>query len=557
MRAELKSGFRSASFTASAFALAVILAVLVNSVWADDIAVFPIDHSISPAGPLRTGAPIPFLFIYAPNKYYDVKQMKASITVDGRLEYNGPKDWVTVFHGAAPCTTKFTVVVPLADTSGFIVNIDAGVERWSTSRYFVTTGDSLEYYAGSIRGHSPMPGPPRYGDAAQGIPSAPLTAEEMRNMNPGANEPDSIAPPAVRTLSKEESAREELRKVELKQRLSPGREVYWIGKEIWVRDSGEFKFHKTEGVTNVLSDSKRVRDSILARSVPKPYEATLDLRDPADYEYAKRIVDTLLPTDTPGFYRVVTTKDIMGKIEAKGITYKIGTRSRPPSQESAPPDGNRKSDSTKPQGAASKPADYIAAFFDGFESTWPGDWSVQDGNPYSGYNYWGDVTSDYYDGHWSVWCADEGDTTYGTHYENDMQAVMQTTYGIDLTGFSNRNIVFYVNYDTEPDYDNLEWYESIDGLNWVSRGVFTGSSSGWVRVSELIHTTSNSYYIMFIFLSDQTVCSYPGVYIDNVSVWGDKTVLPNLTWGWPVGWDFPIVVSPAAGTHTADPLFWR
>ena len=60
---------------------------------------------------------------------------------------------------------------------------------------------------------------------------------------------------------------------------------------------------------------------------------------------------------------------------------------------------------------------------------------------------------------------------------------------------------------------------------------------------------------MFLFESDDAICYYNGVMIDDVELTGNPYYLPNLTYYWPPGWDWPIVASSTTGTHSADELW--
>jgi len=55
----------------------------------------------------------------------------------------------------------------------------------------------------------------------------------------------------------------------------------------------------------------------------------------------------------------------------------------------------------------------------------PGDnWTVADGNPDSGEDYWDDTSYRSYGGYWSGYCADIGDTGANHKYDNNMYAFM-------------------------------------------------------------------------------------------------------------------------------------
>jgi hypothetical protein len=91
----------------------------------------------------------------------------------------------------------------------------------------------------------------------------------------------------------------------------------------FVRWKGETKFRPVEWTSDVAATVKREEDSIRALHKDQIYHVTLQLGKPEDYEFARSLVDTLLPTDTAGVYRASVTKDILGKIEKQGIRYRV------------------------------------------------------------------------------------------------------------------------------------------------------------------------------------------------------------------------------------------
>jgi len=71
----------------------------------------------------------------------------------------------------------------------------------------------------------------------------------------------------------------------------------------------------------------------------------------------------------------------------------------------------------------------IVVFYEDFEGAFPGDnWTVGDGNPDSGEDYWDDTSYRSYGGYWSGYCADIGDTGANHKYDNNMYAFMTKIY---------------------------------------------------------------------------------------------------------------------------------
>ncbi len=188
-------------------------------------------------------------------------------------------------------------------------------------------------------------------------------------------------------------------------------------------------------------------------------------------------------------------------------------------------------------------------FFEGFEDAWPGQWSVGDINSNNGYDYWGDFDYTSYTGWWSVWCADEGDMEPGEKYDDNMDAYMTMTQGVDLTNYQNTYLTYNILYDTEINYDYFERYESTDGINWELKERYEGNG-GWDSVNVAI-PSGGMYYAKFVFFSDGSNSTYDGVYIDDIEITGDPTYQPkpNLTYDFSYSWDGAIVISKDTGTN--------
>ncbi|RME21599.1 MAG: hypothetical protein D6800_11895, partial [Candidatus Zixiibacteriota bacterium] len=59
------------------------------------------------------------------------------------------------------------------------------------------------------------------------------------------------------------------------------------------------------------------------------YDVVLDLRKAADYDFVRSLVDSLIPTDSAGFYRAIMKHPPLIKIEKRGIRI-IATHNWPP-----------------------------------------------------------------------------------------------------------------------------------------------------------------------------------------------------------------------------------
>ncbi|MGH8014616.1 MAG: CARDB domain-containing protein [Candidatus Zixiibacteriota bacterium] len=175
----------------------------------------------------------------------------------------------------------------------------------------------------------------------------------------------------------------------------------------------------------------------------------------------------------------------------------------------------------------------------------------------SGYDYWGKLhytVGRVNSGDSSAWCAAVGDMPDGWAYDNNMEAQMFTSSGVNVSQYTNLELTYYVWYNTENTFDFLFDYYSFDGINWYLAYEYTGPSFGWLFVSDFIPDTI-WYYQKFVFSSDGAINDYEGAYLDDITITGDPIARPNLTYGTPPGWTGPIVPSSVQNTHTVNTLY--
>jgi hypothetical protein len=164
-----------------------------------------------------------------------------------------------------------------------------------------------------------------------------------------------------------------------------------------------------------------------------------------------------------------------------------------------------------------------------FEGSIPGSsYSVGDANSTSGEDYWDDLSCYSHNGTWSLWCADVGDMTDCSNYDNDMSSYFINSSPINVGGYSNVQLKYWISYDTETGYDNLKEYYSSNGSNYYLSTTFEGSSNGWVQRTVSL-TSFTNYYFEFDFYSDGSFNNYDGVYIDDMEITGTSSGLPNLS----------------------------
>ena len=165
-----------------------------------------------------------------------------------------------------------------------------------------------------------------------------------------------------------------------------------------------------------------------------------------------------------------------------------------------------------------------------FEGSFPGSsYSVGDSDSGSGEDYWDDVSCESHGGSWSIWCADTGDQPDCVNYDDDMEAYVYKTTGVDVSGYSNVEFDFYRKYETEATWDYLKRYYSPDGSSWTLSYSWDGNSNGWGHQTVTLNNFS-TYYWKFIFDSDISNNNYQGAYLDDMQITGDASGGdPNLT----------------------------
>jgi len=151
-------------------------------------------------------------------------------------------------------------------------------------------------------------------------------------------------------------------------------------------------------------------------------------------------------------------------------------------------------------------------FSEDFEGSWPGDWTVEDGEPSSGEDYWGQSDYRAYSGTFSAYCAEVSDVS-GQYYDDDMLAVM--VRDVDLSAYDSATLSYNYWLNCEFDYDVLS-VVYFDG-EWYAAKDYTGSSGGWVPDSTEVPLTATQ--VGFVFYSD-FIFTYEGAYIDDVVLTG-------------------------------------
>lgn len=339
-----------------------------------------------------------------------------------------------------------------------------------------------------------------------------------------------------------------------------------IGDRLFERQEGEYKFKE---VTDMPPKNYRQwRDSVALAS-DKTFDVTLDLRDAKHYELAAQEIDSLILTDSAGFYRAIVTFAVVSRLREQGVNIRR-----------TPDRSRRKRDSVGAIESPSEDAIELSADFwlspDGvetllaedFDSVFPGSrWEAWDENPDMDSAYWGTDTCFYMSDPNSVWCAGAGNGWYGAcpnqWYDTDMEAHMELASPLDISRHTGIELRHNVRYELWE--DTSEWGEfdicivrySQNNSDWTDIDYYVGSL-GWRYKSYLIDTdTLHPLYLQYVFYAEfySEVDNEDGVFIDNVSVHGERVPWPELTYGTPAGWSGPIVPSHQQNTNVVDVLY--
>jgi len=116
-----------------------------------------------------------------------------------------------------------------------------------------------------------------------------------------------------------------------------------------------------------------------------------------------------------------------------------------------------------------------------------------------------------------------------TEYSDNQNTVAQISQPLDLQSVSEPYISFRVKYDLEAGYDYGYLEASSNGTAWVILATYTGTHD-WMNVTyPLSNYSGGACYLRFHLVTDFSVHSYDGIYVDDVVVTGSQGNL--LIWG--------------------------
>lgn len=212
------------------------------------------------------------------------------------------------------------------------------------------------------------------------------------------------------------------------------------------------------------------------------------------------------------------------------------TLSLPPGASMRPLPPRRDDDPAKTGSSLPRTAGWQTIVWEDAEGTFPGGngWNTFDNNAGSGNDYWDDLSCFRYNGSWSIWSADIGDRVDCSTYDNDMFSWM--VYGpFDLSDATAARTIFQLWSETErPDipFDYVFWGASVNSTNYY--GNRRTSNTDWTSVTFDFATVptlgsllgQSQVWLAFVFVSDGSISSYGGAYLDDILV--EKQVAPSI-----------------------------
>lgn len=177
--------------------------------------------------------------------------------------------------------------------------------------------------------------------------------------------------------------------------------------------------------------------------------------------------------------------------------------------------------------------------------------------------YWGKDDYNPHVGSYSAWAAKSGTSGLDPQFSDYPNgAVSWMIYGpFSLVDSLESKLSFYYWNQSELNADYFKWMASREGSVFYGYQA-SGNSGGWNSIDFDLTAVpalgdlsgDDSVWIAFYFTSNASIQG-KGPFVDDIVLQVNTlAATPDLMPYSPAGWDFPIVPSSAAGTHTVDTL---
>jgi len=139
-----------------------------KSGWTDDVVPMPFTCVLEPVVHPDSAGPVDMTFSFAPTEHCrDCDEVTMTVITKNGLKHLGPESWTVHVDSASPYSTVLHIILPPDDTSSLRIRIQSGGLFATAYAYFVTTGDSVEFWKGYPEGRywdipSPEPDTTKY-----------------------------------------------------------------------------------------------------------------------------------------------------------------------------------------------------------------------------------------------------------------------------------------------------------------------------------------------------------------------------------------------------------
>ncbi len=317
----------------------------------------------TPQGPINTGL---VDLTFRIKSYWQWDSLNITVSTIGRLKYEGKKSWGIPVNYGDTIDHKLAVIISPDDTSGIIIEVHRKSDFVGrTYLYFVTTGDTVKVFRGKPKPPSPRPPDvgipdsllPGYGkpvvyttergyvDTVEGGKThtpTDLQKKQILERKPLTRYPGQLifvdGEPLIRfrgellfqpadstnyndsvKIMKIGSVTDQKRKeiMEWAPLTKYDAQTIYVDGQTWFRSKGEYKFHRTESMT--MDEISERGGEQWEKIRHKEIEIVMDLRDPDDYEYAKKLFGRLVPMEKDGFYHTTMTRQQTLQLNPRGI----------------------------------------------------------------------------------------------------------------------------------------------------------------------------------------------------------------------------------------------
>ena len=126
----------------------------------------PFAHELKPTVHPRSAGPVDMAFSFAPEEQFceGCDELRVTVITEGGLEFLGEKSWTVQADKDHPYSTVLHLNVPPDDTCSLWVRMQCCHIKQTIGCYFVTIGDSIEYWTGNPRSYHPPPPPSKTAD---------------------------------------------------------------------------------------------------------------------------------------------------------------------------------------------------------------------------------------------------------------------------------------------------------------------------------------------------------------------------------------------------------